>query len=50
MRLTLRSDWLVSKAHKGKAGVAVPEAVMAETSQRYKQAYHVLTGNTWKDE
>jgi len=41
-------DWLTSSGLKGKEGVAMPEEVVAETSRKYREAYHLLTGKEWR--
>ncbi|KAF2486049.1 phosphoribosylaminoimidazolesuccinocarboxamide synthase [Neohortaea acidophila] len=37
-------DWLTSSGLKGKEGVRMPEEVVRDTEQRYREAYERLTG------
>lgn len=37
-------DWLVSQGLKGKEGVDIPSDVVEQTSQKYKDAFEMLTG------
>ncbi|KAG8526211.1 uncharacterized protein KY384_000204 [Bacidia gigantensis] len=40
-------DWLVETSQKGKRGVAIPKQVAKDTSNRYNEAYQMLTGDPW---
>ncbi|KAL9637467.1 MAG: hypothetical protein Q9164_002166 [Protoblastenia rupestris] len=43
-------DWLVQTSQKGKEGVIMPEEIIANTLDRYKEAYRVLLNKTWDDQ
>lgn len=40
-------DWLTSNGVNGKPGVEMPADVAENTSQKYLEAYELLTGNKW---
>lgn len=40
-------DWLLRNGLKGKEGVEMPPDVVANTLDRYKEAYQTLTGKRW---
>lgn len=44
----LRS-WLVKTGNKGKEGVSMPEDIMLETAEKYREAFEKLTGKKWLD-
>ncbi|KAK5087065.1 Bifunctional purine biosynthetic protein ade1 [Lithohypha guttulata] len=39
-------DWLTSNGLKGKEGVSMPQNIAEETSSKYEEAFHILTGQT----
>ncbi|KAK5099870.1 Bifunctional purine biosynthetic protein ade1 [Lithohypha guttulata] len=39
-------DWLTSNGLKGKEGVSMPQNIAKETSSKYEEAFHILTGQT----
>ncbi|KAF2131913.1 SAICAR synthetase [Dothidotthia symphoricarpi CBS 119687] len=39
-------DWLTSNGLKGKEGVKVPEDVVKQTAEKYREAYEKITGKT----
>ena len=41
-------DWLIHEGLKGKEGVELPDAIVVETSERYKKAYEMLVGKAWE--
>ena len=41
-------DWLTAQGLKGKDGVVVPDGVVKQTAAKYREAYEILTGETWK--
>lgn len=41
-------DWLTSNKLKGVEGVSMPEDVVANTREKYVEAYELLTGNKWE--
>lgn len=41
-------DWLTKSGLKAKAGVRMPEEVVAETASKYREAYEKLTGQKWE--
>lgn len=43
-------DWLTSEGHQGKEGVVIPASIVAETTNKYKEAYERLTGQIFKME
>ncbi|EGP82727.1 phosphoribosylaminoimidazolesuccinocarboxamide synthase [Zymoseptoria tritici IPO323] len=43
-------DWLTREGLKGKQGVAMPEEVVRETGEKYREAFERITGREWKDE
>lgn len=45
--LTSGTDWLVQSGQKGKEGVEMPEEVIRETHDKYKEAYQLLVGEQW---
>ncbi|KAG9230031.1 phosphoribosylaminoimidazole-succinocarboxamide synthase [Amylocarpus encephaloides] len=42
-------DWLVREGLKGKEGVSMPEAVVKETAEKYREAFEKLTGSRLED-
>lgn len=44
----LRS-WLTTEGLKGKQGVAMPENIVSQTAEKYREAFEVLTGRKWED-
>lgn len=42
-------DWLVNEGLKGKHGVELRQEVVMNTSERYREAYRILTGNKWEE-
>ena len=40
-------DWLTSQRLEGMEDVSMPDDVVAETANKYKQVYHILTGQKW---
>ena len=45
--LILGTDWLVQSGQKGREGVVMPDEVIRNTLNRYKEAYHLLVGIQW---
>jgi len=43
-------DFLVQTGLKGKEGVTMPESVVELTSQKYREAFAILTGKTLEEE
>ena len=43
----LLPDWLVRSGLKGKEGVKMPDEVVSNTLNRYKEAFQSLTGRQW---
>lgn len=41
------TDWLVQSGLKGKEGVELPEEVVRDTLDKYKEAYQLLVGEPW---
>ena len=42
------SDWLTENGLNGKEDVEMPRHIVDSTRQRYKEAYHLLTGRVWE--
>ncbi|PMD32245.1 phosphoribosylaminoimidazole-succinocarboxamide synthase-like protein [Hyaloscypha variabilis F] len=42
-------DWLTSEGLKGKQGVKMPEEVVNNTAEKYREAFEKLTGQKWVD-
>jgi phosphoribosylaminoimidazole-succinocarboxamide synthase len=42
-------NWLTVNGLKGKEGVSMPEEVVQKTSQKYKEAFEILTGQSLED-
>jgi phosphoribosylaminoimidazole-succinocarboxamide synthase len=42
-------DWLTKEGLKGKQGVRMPEEVVRETAEKYREAFEMLTGRKWSD-
>jgi phosphoribosylaminoimidazole-succinocarboxamide synthase len=42
-------DWLTSNGLKGKQGVDMPEEVVLNTGEKYKEAFERLVGRKWED-
>lgn len=42
-------DWLTREGLKGKQGVRMPENVVAETAEKYREAFEKLTGKKWSE-
>ncbi|KAH8589182.1 phosphoribosylaminoimidazole-succinocarboxamide synthase-like protein [Bisporella sp. PMI_857] len=42
-------DWLSKEGLKAKQGVSMPENVVKETSEKYREAFEKLTGRTFED-
>jgi phosphoribosylaminoimidazole-succinocarboxamide synthase len=42
-------NWLIREGLKAKEGVTVPEDICAATGERYKEAFHLLTGTKFED-
>ena len=40
-------DWLTSEGLKDKQDVSMTEKVARKTSEKYQQAYELLTGKSW---
>ena len=40
-------DWLTESGFKGNEGVEMPEDVVTETANKYREAYEKLTGKQW---
>lgn len=40
-------DWLTSQRLEGMEDVSMPDDVVAETVNKYKQVYYILTGKKW---
>lgn len=43
----LLRDWLTSRHLDGVEDVTMPEDVVSETAEKYKEVYHILTGEKW---
>lgn len=42
-------NWLTSSGLKGKVGVSMPEEIMENTAEKYREAFEKLTGRKWAD-
>lgn len=42
-------DWLTGEGLKGKQGVKMPEEVVKNTAEKYREAFEQLTGRKWAD-
>lgn len=42
-------NWLTQEGLKGKQGVAMPEEVVKNTAEKYRDAFEKLTGKKWSD-
>lgn len=42
-------DWLTKEGLKGKQDVEMPEAVVAQTASKYREAFEKLTGRKWDE-
>lgn len=42
-------NWLTKEGLKGKEGVEMPEDIVKATSDKYQEAFHMLTGETLKE-
>ncbi|KAI9641062.1 Bifunctional purine biosynthetic protein ade1 [Ciborinia camelliae] len=42
-------NWLTKEGLKGKQGVAMPEDIMSQTAEKYREAFEKLTGRKWED-
>ncbi|KAJ8058372.1 hypothetical protein OCU04_012564 [Sclerotinia nivalis] len=42
-------NWLTKEGLKGKQGVAMPDEIMSQTAQKYREAFEKLTGRKWED-
>ncbi|KAF7867215.1 hypothetical protein EAF04_005298 [Stromatinia cepivora] len=42
-------NWLTKEGLKGKQGVAMPEEIMSQTAEKYREAFEKLTGRKWED-
>jgi len=42
-------DWLTREGLKGKQGVRMPENVVLETAEKYREAFEKLTGRKWSE-
>ena len=40
-------DWLTKEGLKGKEGVEMPEEIVRKTSEKYQEAFEMLTGKKW---
>ena len=40
-------DWLTSRRLQGVEDVSMPDDVVAETADKYKQVYYILAGQMW---
>jgi len=40
-------DWLTESGNKAKEGVSLPDEVVKKTTEKYTEAYELLTGKTW---
>ncbi|KAL9104461.1 MAG: hypothetical protein Q9163_000613 [Psora crenata] len=43
-------DWLVHTSKKGENGITMPDAIVADTLDRYKEAYQILVGKKWENQ
>jgi phosphoribosylaminoimidazole-succinocarboxamide synthase len=41
-------DWLTKEGLKAKEGVEMPEKIARRTSEKYQEAFEMLTGKKWK--
>jgi phosphoribosylaminoimidazole-succinocarboxamide synthase len=41
-------DWLTREGLKGKEGVEMPEEIANKTSEKYQEAFEMLTGKKWE--
>ncbi len=41
-------DWLTKEGLKGKEGVEMPEEIARKTSEKYQEAFEMLTGKRWE--
>jgi phosphoribosylaminoimidazole-succinocarboxamide synthase len=41
-------DWLTKEGLKAKEGVEMPEEIARRTSEKYQEAFEMLTGKKWK--
>ncbi|ESZ89458.1 phosphoribosylaminoimidazole-succinocarboxamide synthase [Sclerotinia borealis F-4128] len=42
-------NWLTEEGLKGQQGVAMPEEIMLQTAEKYREAFEKLTGRKWED-
>ena len=42
-------DWLLEQGLKGIEGVEMTDEVVEKTTERYKEAYRMLTDREWKE-
>lgn len=42
-------DWLTSESLKGKEGVSMPDSIMQRTSEKYQEAFQMLTGQSFQN-
>ncbi|KAK2625415.1 hypothetical protein QTJ16_004727 [Diplocarpon rosae] len=42
-------DWLTKEGLTGKQGVAMPETIVRNTAEKYREAFEKLTGQQWLD-
>ena len=40
-------DWLTGSGLKGQEGVSMPEHVVSETGEKYREAFERVTGRVW---
>lgn len=42
-------DWLIKEGLKGKEGVELPQEIVDQTRDRYKEAFRMLVGKDWEE-
>ncbi|APA07263.1 hypothetical protein sscle_02g020330 [Sclerotinia sclerotiorum 1980 UF-70] len=42
-------NWLTKEGLKGKQGVAMPDEIISQTAEKYREAFEKLTGRKWED-
>ncbi len=42
-------DWLMREGLKGKQGVKIPQEIVHNTAEKYREAFEKLTGQKWAD-
>lgn len=48
-QLTFILDWLTNHGLKGRQDVELPEEIVQETGNKYKEAFELIVGQKWDD-